>query len=175
MARFGQVGIALGVLGLVITLMGLFPQLTGATLTTGIGLVQVLMMLSGYFLMVLGALIYLKTTFYLNIPSTLIQMIGVRLTWTGILFAGMTGMADIFGFGSHFRGEASDIFLGELQMVGILLSFFASAVGIIIYAVAGTPRLNDESTTPDSTPKVDIEQVLNDADKENSPPTLTQD
>ena len=78
MWRFAQVGIALGALGAMICLMGLFPSVTGAEPTVGIGLVQVVMILFGYSLLILGALTYLKYTFYLEVPATLSQQIGTR-------------------------------------------------------------------------------------------------
>ena len=97
MWRFAQVGIALGALGIMLCLMGLFPGVTGAEPTIGIGLVQVTMVLTGYTLLILGALTYLKFTFYLNVPSTLAQQIGTRLALTGILFAALSGLAAHLG------------------------------------------------------------------------------
>ena len=95
MWRFAQVGIALGALGVMLCLMGLFPGVTGAEPTAGIGLVQVIMVLVGYSLLIMGALVYLKYTFYLDVPSTLVQQIGTRLALTGILFAALSGLADL--------------------------------------------------------------------------------
>jgi hypothetical protein len=159
MGRFSQVGIAIGMLGMVLALMGLFPQLTGAIPTIGIGIVQVLMMLGGYALLILGALIYVKTTFYLGMVSALVQSIGVRLAWTGILFASLAGLADIFGFGSHNRTANSDFYLGELQALGIIMSFFVSSFGVMLYALAGNPRLVDDEE-PSTQPHVDLEKIL---------------
>lgn len=149
MARFGLVGIALGALGIVLALMGLFPGVTGVEPTIGIGIVQVLLLLVGYGLLILGALIYVKFTFYLDVPPNLTQQVGIRLALTGLLFAALAGLADILGFGSHLRTQASDIFLGELQAFGILASFTLSSIGVLLYAVAGDPHLTEEEdTTP---------------------------
>ncbi len=139
MWRFAQVGIALGALGVMLCLMGLFPGVTGAEPTAGIGLVQVIMVLVGYSLLIMGALVYLKYTFYLDVPSTLVQQIGTRLALTGILFAALSGLADLFGFGTHIRDDVVDIFFGRLQMVGILASFGMSSLGVLIYVLAGAP------------------------------------
>ncbi len=139
MWRFAQVGIALGALGVMICFMGLFPGVTGAAPTVGIGIVQVAMVLFGYALLIFGALIYVKFTFYLGVPSTLLQQIGTRLALTGILFAALTGLADILGFGSHIRDNVTDIFFGQLQMVGILASFALSSLGVTLYVMAGLP------------------------------------
>ena len=138
MWRFAQVGIALGAMGVMLCLMGLFPGVTGAEPTIGIGLIQVTMVLLGYALLILGALVYLKFTFYLDVPSTLVQQIGTRLALTGILFAALAGQADILGFGTHIRSDTGDIFFGQLQMLGILASFSLSSLGVLVYVLAGS-------------------------------------
>jgi len=140
MWRFAQVGIALGALGVMLCFMGLFPGVTGVEPTAGIGLVQVVMVLMGYSLLILGALVYLKYTFYLEVPSTLVQQIGTRLALTGILFAALSGLADILGFGTHIRDDLIDIFFGQLQMVGILASFGLSSFGVLVYVLAGASK-----------------------------------
>ena len=137
MWRFSQVGIALGALGGMICFMGLFPGVTGAEPTVGIGLVQVVMVLIGYTLLILGALTYLKFTFFLEAPANLVQNIGTRLALTGILFATLSGMADILGFGTHIRDGAGDLYFGRLQMIGILASFGLSSFGVLVYVLAG--------------------------------------
>ena len=137
MWRFAQVGIALGALGAMICFMGLFPGVTGAAPTIGIGLVQVTMMLIGYTLLILGALTYLKFTFFLDVPATLVQQIGTRLALTGILFAALAGLADILGFGTHIRDDTSELYFGQLQMIGILASFGFSSFGVLVYVLAG--------------------------------------
>ena len=137
MWRFSQVGIALGALGGMICFMGLFPAVTGAEPTIGIGLVQVVMVLIGYTLLILGALTYLKFTFFLDVSTNLVQNIGTRLALTGILFAALAGMADILGFGTHIRDDTSDLYFGQLQMIGILASFGLSSFGVLVYVLAG--------------------------------------
>lgn len=149
MSRFGQVGIAFASLGIMIALMGLFPGMTGVEQTPGIGVVQVFMLLAGYALLVCGGLIYVKFTFYLGVKSTLVQQIGIRLMLTGLLFAALAGLADILGFGSHLRTETSDIFFGGLQGVGIIASLTVSSMGVLIYTVAGNPRISEESMLDD--------------------------
>lgn len=144
MARFAQVGIALGTLGIIIAMMGLFPEVTGVPPTVGIGIVQVLMLLTGFGLLVFGALIYVKFTFYLGQPANLAQQIGVRIALTGLVFAALAGLADILGFGSHIRSDVGDILFGPLQAMGIIGNFVLSAIGVLLYAVAGNPERGDE-------------------------------
>lgn len=144
MGRFGQVGIALGGMGVMIALMGLFPNLTGVEDTPGIGVVQVFMLMLGYAMLIFGAILYCKFNFYLGVPSTLAQQIGIRIAWTGLLFAALSGLSDILGFGSHIRTDTSDIFFGFWQAFGILASFAISSAGVLMYVITGTPRSPDD-------------------------------
>lgn len=149
MSRFGQVGIALATLGIMVALMGLFPSLTGVTETIGIGVVQVFMLLVGYAFMTFGGLIYVKFTFYWGTEATLLQQIGIRLMLTGLLFAALAGLADILGFGSHTRTPVSDIFFGGLQGIGIITCLTISSLGVLLYVIAGDPQISEESMLDD--------------------------
>lgn len=148
MARFGQVGIALAALGGVLALMGLFPGIAGVEPTIGMGVVQVFMVLIGYGLIILGGVIYVKFTFYAGVRINLIQQIGLRFGMTGLLFAALCGLADIFGFGSHLRVPGSDIYLGWLQAFGMIASFMLSAIGVMMYAMAGYDRVQLDVPEP---------------------------
>jgi hypothetical protein len=149
MTRFGQVGIALGALGIVLTLMGLFPGLIGVEPTLGIGVIQVFMLLCGYALLIFGAVVYVKFTFYFGIPINLLQQIGLRLSMTGLLLAALAGLADIFGFGSHLRTEISDIYFGSFQAISIIACFGLSSLGVIMYALAGYRQMRVDAPSPD--------------------------
>lgn len=153
MARFGQIGIALAALGGVLALMGLFPGITGVEATVGIGVIQVFMVLVGYGLIILGGVIYVKFTFYAGVAITLLQQIGLRLGMTGLLFAALAGLADIFGFGSHIRGPGSDIYLGRLQAFGMIASFMVSALGVMLYAISGRHRMSIDVPEPPPFPR----------------------
>lgn len=153
MSRFGQVGIAIGALGIIIAFMGLFPGVTGIEQTPGIGVVQVIMLLVGYAMLIMGAVIYVKFTFYLGVPSNLAQQIGIRLSLTGLLFAAISGLSDILGFGSHVRTATTDIFFGWLQGVGIIACLAIASFGVLIYTVAGNPQIQEESLKDDLSTK----------------------
>jgi hypothetical protein len=139
MIGIAQFGIVLGAFGAVLALMGLFPGVTGIQLAFGVGIIQFVSILLGFALLDFGALIYIKFTLYVGRPANLGQQIGVRLTLTGLVLAGLTGMADFLGFGSHLRGGGSDIFFGQLQALGLLGSLLVSALGVMVYAVIGNP------------------------------------
>jgi hypothetical protein len=147
MVRVAQLGIALGALGAMLAFMGLFPGVTGLAPTAGIGIVQIFAILLGFSLLIAGALIYVKFTFYSASSSNLAQQIGTRLAMTGLVMAAMTGMADVLGFGSHGSTLNGTILLGPLQAVGMLVSYAVSSLGVLIYAVAGRPE-TDETLEP---------------------------
>lgn len=143
MGRVAQIGIALGALGGILVLMGLFPGITGLKPTDGIGIVQIAIILVGFAFLMFGALMYVKFTFYEHKASNLAQQIGTRLALTGLLFAALSGLSDVFGFGSHSPTIAEDYVLGSLQTLGIIGSFIIASFGVLIYAVAGQIEEND--------------------------------
>jgi len=140
MVRLSQLGIVLGVLGAVLTFMGLFPGVTGIAPTPGMGLFQVLTILTGFSLLITGALIYVKYAIYTYQSSTLAQQIGIRLAITGLLVAGMTALADVLGFGSNVPPLSDEPFFGPWQAVGLVGGFLLAAVGVLVYAVTGQPE-----------------------------------
>lgn len=142
MVRVAQFGIVLGALGFVLLVIGLFPGLVGRLPNPGVGLIQLILILVGFSLLVFGALLYVKFTFYSTVPSNLMQQIGSRLGLTGIVFATISGLADILGFGGSVGIAAGDVVIGQLQIAGIIGSFFLSALGVLIYTVAGDPDVN---------------------------------
>jgi hypothetical protein len=139
MHRVAQFGITLGALGVVLTLMGLFPGVTGLRPAAGIGPMQIFAILGGFTLLIAGALIYVKFTFYPFQSANLAQQIGYRLGFTGLLLAYTTGLADILGFGSHPLGESGGMVFGTLQAVGVMGGFLMAAFGVMLYAVTGQP------------------------------------
>ncbi|MBE2271281.1 MAG: hypothetical protein IAE80_23810 [Anaerolinea sp.] len=139
MIGVAQFGIALGALGVVLMLIGLFPGVIGFAPVEGIGMVQFAGIVVGFALLILGALMYVKYTFYEQRAATLSQQIGVRLALTGIVLAMMVGLADAFGYGSHPRTESADMFFGSLQAAGTLIGFMIASVGVTIYALTGSP------------------------------------
>lgn len=144
MVRVAQLGIAVALAGIVMTLVGLFPTLIGFPLTPGIGVMQILLMIAGLILLVLGGLLYVRFTFYAWQDLTLAQEIGVRIAFTGLTFLALSALADVLGFGSNLRPTGEEIVLGPVQMIGILVSLGFASIGVIVFAVAGTPELMEE-------------------------------
>ena len=146
MERIGQLGILLGTAGIILAVTGLFPGLTGLRQAHGIGALQLVTLLSGLGLLVLGALLYVKATFYPRTPATFTQQIAVRLSLTALLIAGMAGAADVLGFGSNVHAlYAEDTYLGPLQTAGLIGGFLVASGGVLLYALGGTLEQEDGS------------------------------
>jgi predicted amidohydrolase len=139
MIGIAQFGIAVSALGSVLAFMGLFPGVAGIDSGRGVGIVQYTTILVGFSLLHLGAMIYVKYTFYADRAATLAQQVGIRLTLTGLLFGGMAGLADFLGFGSHIRTETTDVVFGPLQAIGAVGGLLVAALGVIIFATRGQP------------------------------------
>ncbi len=140
-----QIGIALGALGVVLAFMGLFPGITGIITGAGIGIFQFSAIIVGFGLLNLGALMYVKFTIYAAQSSNLAQQVGIRLSLTGLVLAGMAGFADVLGFGSHGINQNTDTFFGGVQALLVIACFLISAVGVLVYAVTGSPPTEPEA------------------------------
>ena len=141
--RLAQVGILIATLGLVLTLIGLFPLITGVEAQTGIGVLQILIVLLGLSLLVIGALIFVKATFYPTARRNLAQDIAVRLSLTGILMTSAAGLSDVLGFGSHTPGNEENLpYLGPWQALGMVIGFVVASAGVMIFALMGPSEPN---------------------------------
>jgi len=138
--------IAVGLLGGIVLLIGLFPQLTGIEPTPGVGIVKISTILLGYSTFILGALIFVQSAFYPKRPHTLWQEIGVRLSLTGLVFSAFSAYADVLGYGSNPPGPGQRPLLGIYQATGLVGGFLIAALGVLIFALSGDrtiPELRD--------------------------------
>ncbi len=138
MQRLEQIGMLLGTAGIVMAVTGLFPGLTGQAVMGGIGVLQLVAMLTGLSLLIFGALLYVKAAFYPRARATLAQQVALRLSLTALLIAGMASVADVLGFGSNVHAlYAEDIYFGPLQAAGLIGGFGVAASGVLLYALGG--------------------------------------
>ena len=142
--RLAQLGAVIGLLGLVLAFMGLFPGTLGLDPTEGIGVLQISLTLIGFGLLDWGAYIYVKATWFRGKPYTLGQTIAIRLTLTGLLIAAAAGLADLLGFGTH---AAAGSLLGPWQAAGFVFGIVVSALAVVIFALSGDFS-DDESAPP---------------------------
>lgn len=134
-----QLGIALGALGAVLALMGMFPGVTGLDATAGIGVLQIVVILVGFTLLIGGALLYVQGAFYPGVRHNLSQQIALRLSATGLLFGAIAGLGDLLGFGSHPPGLTDGPFLGYWQAAGLIGGFVIASLGVVLFALLGPP------------------------------------
>jgi hypothetical protein len=152
MERYSETSITVGALGVVITLIGLFPGIIGLESVPGVGVLQVFVILVGFALLFLGAYIFVHQAFYAGKRRTLAQDIGIRLTLTGLVIAGAAGLADVLGFGSHPPTPDSRPLLGTLQASVFIGGFLVASSGVVIYALFG-PRAGPEDENDEEQPE----------------------
>ena len=150
MNRLPQVGIAISVLGGVITIIGLFPSVLGIEPTPGIGILKIITVLVGFSVLIAGAFIFVQSAYYPGVKHNLAQQIGLRLSMTGLVIATATSLADVLGYGSHPIGlPGSRPTLGQWKAAGLVGGFLIASIGVIIFALMGQPG------QPDSTDHTD--------------------
>ncbi|MGQ9848607.1 MAG: hypothetical protein ACUVSU_01005 [Aggregatilineaceae bacterium] len=145
MGRYSEISITVGALGIVITLIGLFPGIVGLEAAAGVGVLQVLVILLGFSILFSSAFFFARKAFYDGQPATLAQEIGIRLTLTGLLIAGAAGLADVLGFGSHPSTPDSRPFLGRLQAIVFTGGILLASSGVLVYALFGPPSPPDDN------------------------------
>ena len=154
-------GIAVGALGGMLILLGLFPTIMGVEPSPGFGILRTTTVLIGYTVMVLGAFVFVQSAYYPGQPHTLGQQIAVRLSMTGLLGSAAAGLADVLGYGSNPTGPQSRPILGTYQTVGIVAGFILAALGVLLFALLGdhnplpdsdsaSPVIADDETRPNS-------------------------
>jgi hypothetical protein len=133
MSRLAQFGVFTGVVGVVATFMGLYPNAVDTDFTPGIGLAQILTALVGLTLLTSGAYVFVYDLWHRGRPQTLSQDIGVRMGLTGLTFAIATSLADVLGFGSHSLG--ANLTFGYVQAGGMAVGFLFAALGVVVYGI----------------------------------------
>jgi hypothetical protein len=143
-------------LGLVITLVGFLVFLLGADpgffnldRSPVIGFVQIAVFLVGLAIICMGGYICLNGLWN-STPKTIAADIGLRLVATGYVIAVASGMADIFGFGTHL--EPTLAYFGPWQMRGVLLGQAIIALGFILL-IPPRPHSKDTEGAPPAVPE----------------------
>jgi hypothetical protein len=124
-----RTGLILTLTGFLIFLLGATPEAFGLDRSPLIGFVQIATFLVGLGVMCLGGYICMMALWKDQSPSIPAD-IGVRLVATGYLLAVFTGMADIFGLGSHPLPRVP--FFGPWQARGVELGEAMIAIGFLL-------------------------------------------
>jgi hypothetical protein len=124
-----RVGLGVTIFGLFFLLLGARPSMFGLDRSAVIGFVQIATMEVGLAIICVGGYISLAALWNGN-PRTIAADIGLRLVSTGYVISVFTGMADMFGLGSH-RYPVLPYF-GPLQARGFEFGELIIAIGFLL-------------------------------------------
>jgi hypothetical protein len=117
------------IIGFIVYLIGAEPGLFGVDHSPVVGFVQIAVFLVGLGIICLGGYFCLAALWNGG-PKSIASDIGLRMVATGYVIAVASGMADIFGFGSH--GFPNIPRFGSWQMGGVLVGELVIAVGLVM-------------------------------------------
>ncbi len=118
-ARRRQIGFWAYLLGLLVQTIGLKPAWFGLAHTATVGLMQLLVFISGLGLVIAGGYLEVTARWEGRQPLPFWPDVGLRLAFTGYLLTAIAALADILGFGSH--PNPSEAYFGPWQAAGILV------------------------------------------------------
>jgi len=116
-------------LGLVLFIVGLEPDFFGVDRSPVVGFVQIAVFLVGLAIICIGGYISFSPQ-WAGFERTLSADIGLRLVSTGFVIAFVSGMADVFGFGTQPFPEVP--YFGPLQAAGVILGEVVIAIGFLL-------------------------------------------
>ncbi len=124
-----RVGLITTIAGYLLLLLGARPSMFGLDRSPVIGFVQTAAFIVGIGIICIGGYISLMC-FWSKGSVSLTADFGLRLVGTGFVITVFTGMADVFGFGSHQLPSVP--FFGPLQSAGVILGEAIIAIGLIM-------------------------------------------
>jgi len=124
-----RIGLVIVLIGLLIYILGAEPSLFGLDRSPVLGFVQIAVFLIGLAMVCVGGYIALNTLWN-GRKKTIAADIGLRLVSTGYVIAVFTGMADVFGFGTHPFPKIP--YFGPWQAVGVMIGELMIVIGFIL-------------------------------------------
>ncbi len=131
-------GLWLTIIGYVFLILGAKPSFFGLDRSPVIGFVQTAVMILGLGLMCSGGY-YCNRAFFRRNPESLTSGFGIRIVWTGFIISMFTGLADVFGIGSHPLPGIP--FFGPMQSDGVVVGECVTAIGLIMLFLPSIDRL----------------------------------
>jgi len=126
-----NIGLVLTIVGFLIFLLGADPDMVGLNRSVYIGFVQTATFSIGLAMLCLGGYLSFKACQFTDRIQSLAQDIGVRLVATGYIVSLISGMADVFGFGTQSWPALP--FFGPRQAAGVIAGEIIIAIGFILY------------------------------------------
>lgn len=130
------------VLGLLVFLVGIHPDLIGMNRSRVIGFIQMGVWLGGLGVLLLGAFLAVRVVRN-GRPMSLRAEVGTRLIATGYVISAAASLADFLAIGSH---RLPWVYLGPLQVAGLAGGVMISLLGVLLY----WPRTPKPPAEPES-------------------------
>jgi hypothetical protein len=124
-----QFGLLLTLAGLVVFLIGAMPGIFGLDRSPVIGFVQITVFLIGLGMICFGGYLAMNSLWH-GEEKTILADIGVRLVSTGYVITVVSGLADIFGFGSTIFTDIP--YFGPWQARGVLFGEIIIILGFLL-------------------------------------------
>lgn len=124
-----RVGLSVTLFGFLVFLLGARPSFFGLDRSPVIGFVQIAVFLIGLAIICIGGYTSLVSLWPPGTTSIAAD-IGMRLVTTGFVICVFTGMADIFGFGSHPLPQVP--YFGPWQALGVEIGLIVIAAGFLM-------------------------------------------
>lgn len=118
--------------GLILSVLSLAADHLGLDLTPGFGMVQMFQLLVGITCLTLAIFLYISDL-RKDAPRSLQADIGIRLAATGLVFAYVSGLADVIRIGTHIAPSFERPYVGPLQLGGLVLSVIIIVAGALLY------------------------------------------
>jgi hypothetical protein len=129
------------ILGLLVFVIGINPDLIGMNRSRVIGFIQMGVWLSGLGVLLLGAALTVRVVRN-GRPMSLRAEVGTRLIATGYVISAAASLADFLAIGSH---RLPWVYLGPLQVAGLAGGVMVSLLGVLLY----WPRTPRPPTEPE--------------------------
>jgi len=144
-----RLGIATMAVGLLVFLIGAMPDMFGLDRSPVIGFVQIAVFLFGLAIICLGGFISMNSLWNSH-RKTILADIGLRLVATGFLIAVISGMADVFGFGTQLFPQIP--YYGPRQAAGVLFGEIIIIIGFVcqIPFNFGSDKASEDKKDPET-------------------------
>jgi hypothetical protein len=147
--RLARLWMTVMLIGLLIFMVGIQPDLIGMNRSSTVGFVQIGVWLTGLAILLVAA--YSTVRVIRNGKANSLRAdIGIRLIATGYVVAAVGSLADFIGVGAH---RMPIIHFGYIQMIGLVTGVLLSMLGVILY-MPWTKEVNTEERTPNPTEEI---------------------
>jgi hypothetical protein len=124
-----QIALSVTFFGFLVFLIGARPDVFGLNRSPILGFVQIAVFEVGLAIMCIGGYISM-VSLWKKQPLSIAADIGARMVATGYLVAIFTGMADMFGLGSHLPPNLP--YFGVWQQAGVMFGMFVIVIGFLL-------------------------------------------